>query len=531
VEASTLSEPHRPDASRAAKGSFAVDLRKFGSLLQRRKWTIIGLTAAVLGSALLFSFRQTPVYVSQATVLVQVQPGENAPAAEPNMATEKRVASSPAVAKEVLTRLPQPGPPEALLRGLSVDVPVDTEILNFTYSAAVPEVAQQRAEMFAQAYLAYRQQKLGDDVLATQRSLQDQINSLNGRLATLQKKAAAQTSDVDKRVLDGQANLLYAQISNLYLKRAELLRVEQAPPGRILADAVVPTSPSRPNYPVNGTLGLLFGLALGLAGAILREYADDRLRGSDDFESQIGMPLLGAIPPVPALRGASPNEELVTLERPDSTAAEAFRHLRANFVVAAASSGARTILVTSAGEGEGKTFTTANLGITLAKSGSSVILVSADMRRSRLEQLFGISARLGLTDLLRDKVVLRSMSTVDAASVWSAMPNLMVLPVGSTEDDPTELLGSSEMREFIQSLLHLVDFVLVDATPLLPVADAAALVPACDAVLIVANARSATRGALLEACQHLERMHATTLGAVLINAPDGGPKRYPPHRG
>ena len=239
MEADALSEQQRGlDAARAAKGSFAVDLHRFGSLLKERKWTIVLVTTAVLGTALLFSFRQTPIYSSQATVLVQAPPGEDAPADGPNMATEKRIASSAAVAELVQARLQLPEKrPETLLRDLSVEVPVDTEILTFTYSAAVPERAQQRAEMFAKGYLDYRQQRLGDDVLASQRSLQDQINSLNGRLATLQKKAAAQTSDVDKRVLEGQANLLYTQISNLYLKRAELVRAQQAPAGRILADA------------------------------------------------------------------------------------------------------------------------------------------------------------------------------------------------------------------------------------------------------------------------------------------------------
>jgi capsular exopolysaccharide synthesis family protein len=490
------------------------------------------VTTAVLGTALLFSFRQTPIYSSQATVLVQAPPGEDAPPDGPNMATEKRIASSAAVAELVQARLQLPEKrPETLLRDLSVEVPVDTEILTFTYSAPVPEMAQQRAEMFAKGYLDYRQQRLGDDVLASQRSLQDQINSLNGRLAALQKKAAAQRSDVDKRVLEGQANLLYTQISNLYLKRAELVRAQQAPAGRILADAEVPSAPSRPNHLINGSLGLVLGLMLGLALAVFREYADDHLRGSDDFESQVGMPVLGTIPAIATRHGPPGAEALVTIKQPDSAAAEAFRHLRANFTVAAASSGAKTILVTSANEGEGKTFTTANLGVVLAKSGCEVVLVSADLRRPHLEQVFGISARLGLVDLLRDRVVPRSISTEEAGvTMWSVMHNLVVLPVGSTDGDLTELVGSSDLTELIQDLRHQVDYVLVDATPLLPVADAAALVPACDAVLMVANARSATRADVLEARQHLERMHATTLGAVLITARDGGPRRYP-HRG
>jgi succinoglycan biosynthesis transport protein ExoP len=531
VEADVLSEPRGPDTARAAKRSFAVELRRFGSLLKERKWTIVLVTAAVLGTALLLSFRQTPSYSSQATVLVQVPPGESAPDG-PNMATEKRIASSAAVAELVQARLQLPEErPETLLRDLSVEVPVDTEILTFAYSAPVPEMAQQRAEMFAKAYLDYRQQRLGDDVLASQRSLQAQINSLNGRLAVLQKRAATQRSDVDKRVLEGQANLLYTQISNLYLKRAELVRAQQAPAGRILADAEVPSAPSRPDHLINGSLGLVLGLMLGLALAVLREYADDHLRGSDDFESQVSMPVLGTIPAITTRHGPPGAEALVTVKQPDSAAAEAFRHLRANFAVAAASSGAKTILVTSAGEGEGKTFTAANLGVVLAKSGCEVVLVSADLRKPHLEQVFGISARLGLVDLLRDRVVPRSISTAEAGTtMWSVMHNLVVLPVGSTDGDLTELVGSSDLTELIQDLRHQVDYVLVDATPLLPVADAAALVPACDAVLMVANARSATRADVLEARQHLERMHATTLGAVLITARDGGPRRYP-HRG
>jgi capsular exopolysaccharide synthesis family protein len=512
-------------------GSSALDLRRFGSLLRVRKWTIVLVTAAVLGTTLLFSLRQTPIYVSQASVLVLVQPGQNAPDG-PNMATEKRIASSAAVAKLVLARLQLPREqPQSLLADLSVEVPVDTEILNIRYSAPVPEVAQQRAQLFAKSYLDYRQQRLGDDVLATQRSLQDQINSLNKRHEALQKKASAETNEVTRRVLEGQANLLFSQINNLYVKQAELVRAQEAPPGKVLADAEVPEAPTRPKHLVNGLIGLVLGLVLGLAAAILREHGDDHLRGSDDLETQVGMPVLGAIPPI-ATRNGRPSAELVTIEQPDSAAAEAFRHLRVNFAVAAASHGAKTVLVTSASEGEGKTFTTANLGIALAKSGSTVILVSADMRRPHLEQVLGIPpTRLGLADFLRDRVILRDMRSDEAGAMWSVTHNLMVLPVGSTDEgDPKDLLGSSDVTEFIHSLRHLGDYVLIDAAPLLPVADAAALVPACDAVLMVANARSATRAHVLDARQQLERMHATTLGAVLISARDGAPRRYP-HRG
>jgi succinoglycan biosynthesis transport protein ExoP len=508
--------------------SFPADLRSFGSLLLARKWIIIAVTAAVLGSSLLLSSLQAPVYNSTASVLVEVPSGQTA-SVGPNMATEKRVASSSAVAKIVLAKLHLPDPPDKLLRGLSVEVPVDTEILNVGYAAGDPDVAQQRAETFAQAYLIYREQKLGDDVLATQKSLQEQITTLSKRLDTLQKRAGAATDERQRAVLTAQASVLSTQINNLYLQQADLTRTRESPPGRILADAEVPGRPSRPNYLVNGSLGLTLGLLLGIGAAILREATDDRIRGSEELESEVGAAVLGTVPTI-SLRGAV-SEELVTIHQPESYAAEAFWQLRANFVVAAQSRGVKSVLVTSPGAGQGKTFTTANLGIVLAKSGSNVILLSGDVRQPRLEQLFGLSDGVGLAHILEDRAAGRFATTDTGIGMWSVTKNLMVIPVGPSEGvDSTELLGSSTMAELIQDLRELADFVLVDAAPLLPVADAAALLPACDAVLLVADAGSATRADMLETRHHLERIQANTLGAVLVNARSNGARVYP-HRG
>jgi capsular exopolysaccharide synthesis family protein len=509
--------------------SFPADLRSFGSLLLARKWIIIAVTVAVLGTAVLLSLLQAPVYKSTASVLVEVPSGQT-PSVGPNMATEKRVATSSAVAKIVLARLHLSDPPDKLLRGLSVEVPVDTEILNVGYAARDPDVAQQRAETFAQAYLIYREQKLGDDVLATQKSLQEQITTLNRRLDTLQNRAGAATDERQRAVLTAQASLLSTQINNLYLQQADLTRTRESPPGRILADAEVPDRPSSPNYLVNGSLGLALGLLLGIGAAILREATDDRIRGSEELESEVGAAVLGTVPTVPALRGAG-SDELVTIHQPESHAAEAFWQLRANFVVAAQSRGAKSVLVTSPGAGQGKTFTTANLGIVLAKSGSNVILLSGDVRQPRLEQLFGLSDGVGLARILEDRAAGRFALKDTGSGIWSVTKNLMVIPVGPSDGiDSTEMLGSSTMAELIQDLRDLADFVLIDAAPLLPVADAAALLPACDAVLLVADARSATRADMLETRHHLDRIQANTLGAVLVNARSNGTRFYP-HRG
>lgn len=502
-----------------ATGGVPADLRDFASLLWRRKWLVAAVIGAVLGVALLLSFRQTPVYTSKASVLLKTS-SDATSQAKLNTATEKLVANSSAVAKIVLATLHLPDTPDRVLQGLSVDVPVDTEILDFRYSAHDPRVAQQRAEGFAQAYLTFRHQKLVEDVLASQRSLQSQLRALNDSLAAVEKKAAG-ASPREQDALRAQATSLTSEIGIRQQKLAELTPSQDVSSGRIITDAEVPDRPSRPNFVVNASLGLLLGVMVAIGAAILWEHVDDRIRGSADFESRLGAPVLSAVPAVPRLRGP-PMQGLVTVERPDSRASEAFRHLRANFVVAAAAYEAKAILVTTPRDQEGRTFTTANLGLVLARSGRKVVLLSADVREPRLERAFGINGPRprGFTDLLENGESMPSALQV----AWSVEGNLTVVPAGSAPDSPAELLDSRTLSRCINELRDLADFVLIDAAPLLAVADAATVVPACDAVLLVADARSVTRANVMEARQQLDRMNAKVLGAVLVNVHGNGLK-------
>jgi succinoglycan biosynthesis transport protein ExoP len=502
-----------------ATGGAPTDLRDFASLLWKRKWMVAAVIGAVLGAALLLSFRQTPVYTSKASVLLETS-SDATSQDKLNMATERLVANSSAVAKIVLATLHLRDTPDGVLQGLSVDVPVDTEILYFSYSAHDPKVAQQRAEGFAQAYLTFRHQKLVDDVLASQRSLQSQLRALNDSLAAVEKKAAG-ASPHEQDLLRAQAASLTNEIGIRQQKLAELTPSQEVSSGRIIADAVVPDRPSRPKFVVNASLGLLLGVMIAIGAAILWEHMDDRIRGSADFEALLGAPVLSVVPAVPRRRGP-PLRGLVTIERPDSSASEAFRHLRANFVVAAASCEAKAILVTSPRDQECRTFTTANLGLVLAKSGRKVVLLSADVRQPRLERVFGIDGPrpAGFTDVLANGDAISTPLQL----AWSVGCNLTVVPAGSDPDSPAEFLDSKTVSRFIDDLCADADFVLIDAAPLLPVADAATVVSACDAVLLVADARSATRANVMEARQQLDRMNARVLGAVLVNVHGNGLK-------
>jgi capsular exopolysaccharide synthesis family protein len=492
-------------------------------MLRRRKWVIAAIVAAVLAAAMLFSFRQTPVYEAKASVLVESSPTSGSTPSAPNMATEKLVAGSSAVAKTVGELLKSDETPSELLRSLSVNVPVETEVLDFTYADEHPAVAQQRAQAFADAYLQFRKRKLEQDTQASRRSLQAQIRTLNAALEALNKRAGASSSPGQQSLLQAQSTSLNSQIFILQERLAELSLSEDQSPGRIVEDATVPERPSRPNHTLHAVLGVVVGLILGIGVVLTREYVGDRIQGPKDLEYQVGAPVLSAIPAIRARR-APAAARLVTLHRPNSSAAEAFRHLRANFVVAAASHNAKTILITSAREQEGKTFTTANLGVVLAKAGHQVIVLSADFRRSQLEQFFSIKSSHGFVDALGNDT--EPPSVVPASWMWSVGANLTVAPAGTPPENPTELLGSTTMAVFIKELRDQADFVLIDAPPLLTVADAATVAPACDAVMIVADADSSTRAQVMETREQLARIQAPLLGAVLVNMPANGLKPY-----
>jgi succinoglycan biosynthesis transport protein ExoP len=510
-------------------GSAAVNLRDFFSLVWRKKWLIAAVTAVVVAAAVAFSLRQTPIYEAKASVLVEPTAAANGGTpTPPNMSTEKLVASSPAVATNVADTLHLSARPLDLLANLSVDVPVETEVLDFTYADPDPEKARQLAMGFAEGYLDFRKQKQTTDSQASRRAVQAQLDALNKSLQQVNAKASAsRAGSQSQQVLQAQAGALSSQMFLLQEQLAQLDLSSQVSPGRIVRDASTPTRPARPNHVTNGVLGVFVGLLLGFGAMVLQEYLGDRIKGSKDLESHVGAPVLSAIPTVRG--GRDPAAALVTMQQPESVAAEAFRQLRTNFAIAAGSRDAKTILVTSAREQEGKTFTAANLGVVLASAGSQVILLSADLRRPRLEGLFDISAPHGLVDALGEARVRNGDGDEHLPAgigMWSIKENLTIVPVGTVPDHPTELLGSSNLSAFIKELREMADFVLVDAAPLLPVADAATMATSCDAVLMVADARSTTRTNVAEARERLERIHAKVLGAVLVNAPGNVRKTY-----
>jgi capsular exopolysaccharide synthesis family protein len=213
----------------------------------------------------------------------------------------------------------------------------------------------------------------------------------------------------------------------------------------------------------------------------------------------------------------------VVRDDPRSFAAEAYRVLRTNLHYANPDNPLQRVMITSAGAGEGKSTTAANLTICLAQAERSVLLVDADLRRPALHTMFRQPNVPGLSSYLAGDAL------PEAVVVKTAVPNLSLVPSGPIPPNPSELLGSRRMNEFLRMMSERFDMIVLDTPPVLAVSDACVLVPAVDGVLLVVGSGIVVRPALKRAKDQLASVHARILGAV-VNRFDaianGYSKRY-----
>ena len=518
----------QPEHTYGASGDGRSQLREYLAVLWLRKWTIVILAILVLGGALFYSFSQVPLYRASVRILMQptgsTTTGIPAGAASStiNLQTEAELVRSPAVAERVADELSLPPQPGALQRGLSVTIEPESQIMVVGYVSPKPIEAQQRAKLFADAYLEHRREQLLEEIAQQKQAIQRQLAPVNRQIASFEEELAGLGADDPERTsVQAQVNPLYGQ-RTLFEQQLRALSPAAAPTvGQVIEPALLPSSPVSPNHVRTGAVAAVAGLLLGVAAAFLRERLDDRLRGRGDLERYLGAPVLAVIPNVSQWkrRGDTP---LITSLEPRSAVSEAYRTLRTSLLFSAGERGAKTILVTSGHAEEGKTATVANLGVSLAQAGKRVILVSADLRKPRLHRFFDTGlGEGGLTSILSGEI----KPWVGVVNVGHE--NLRLAPSGTVPGNPAELLGSDAMGRLLDQFREIADLVIIDSAPVLVVADALALAPFVDAVLYVADAESTRRGAVVHARQQLEQVNAPVMGAVLNNFdPTKGKKGY-----
>jgi non-specific protein-tyrosine kinase len=204
--------------------------------------------------------------------------------------------------------------------------------------------------------------------------------------------------------------------------------------------------------------------------------------------------------------------DLITVSEPRSPISEAYRTLRTNLDFASLDQAVKTLVVTSAGVGEGKSTTLANLAVVSAQAGRKVILVDADLRRPMLHKIFGLGNETGLTTAIMDEAAKASPPLHQ-----TGIAGLSVLTSGPLPPNPAELMASRRMEEVIAALAGQAEQVFFDTPPVVAVTDAAVLATKVDGVLLVISAGKTRREYARTAVQRLRQINARLLGTVLTN--------------
>lgn len=276
----------------------------------------------------------------------------------------------------------------------------------------------------------------------------------------------------------------------------------------VIDEALVPGGAFAPRLNRNLAIALVLGLMGGVGLALLLNLIDNTVRDPEEVEHLVHLANLGLVPKLDqkSLSANVPVALISHLQR-DKGLSEAYRSIRTSLMFATPGGAPRVLMVASASASEGKSTSVANLGIVLAQTGASVLLVDADLRKPTLHKVFRVPRGPGLTELL--------VGGEHPHLHPTGIDNLTLLSCGTPPPNPAELLSSPVTERVLQQLAGQFDFVLVDSPPVLGLADPIILATKVDAVMLVSAAGRVSRGALREAVKRLRAVDATLVGSVL----------------
>ncbi|MBE2279101.1 MAG: polysaccharide biosynthesis tyrosine autokinase [Ignavibacteriaceae bacterium] len=306
---------------------------------------------------------------------------------------------------------------------------------------------------------------------------------------------------------------LYILVEQRY---QEALINEQSQPGNvtIIDSARIPGFPSKPNRLLIIFAGFIIGMVFAVAFALVRNYLDNTIKTPEDIQ-KYNLPVLTWIPHIEGLDSSKDIKasEFIVYHRPDSIPSEAFRALRTRFQFAIPDSDVsmKTILITSSAPAEGKTLICNNLAASFAQLGKRVVVIDCDLRKPRIHSFYSVNRYPGLVDHLFGIVPFEEVLRP------SEMKDLYFITAGTIPPNPTELLESKKLHEFLEYLKTQFDYIIIDSPPVVAVADSEVLSKYVDAALLVVSANVTERDLMVRAAEIMQRGKHHFVGTVLNN--------------
>ncbi len=440
--------------------------------------------------------------------------------------------------------------------------PLDTlpEVLDDTtmreYRQRLTDLQRQYAELSATLTPEhYKVQRVQAQIDELKSAMQSERSNVVRRVAN-EYSAALRRETLLTKARDEQAKVVADQSekaihydtlkrdvdSNRHLYEVMLQRVKEASLVSAMRDSNVmvvdrarpPLLPYRPSLPMNSAIGLCGGALFGFGFVLLRERVNRRISAPGDAQVYLDLPELGVIPldetavprqipnglrprrPAPVLPAwKSDGPELATWKRKPSMVAECARTTLTSILLPNENGeGPQVIVITSPCPGDGKTTVACNLSIAVAEIGRKALLIEGDLRRPRLNSVFGVGNHWGLSDVLRGDGALENVS-VSHLVRETEVAGLYLLPGGSCGVTPSNLFYSPRMSTLLKRLRAEFDMILMDAPPMIHLADARVLGHLSDGVVLVIRAGQTTTESALSACQRFAEDGTRVLGTIL----------------
>jgi capsular exopolysaccharide synthesis family protein len=344
------------------------------------------------------------------------------------------------------------------------------------------------------------------DLAAAQES---RFREMIARQQTEMRKVSGKGFKLKQLEREVEANRQLYETFLARFKEADIADEYNVSNARIIDRAIVPITPFKPNRKRMVMIAVVMGLGIGVLVAFLRNHLDNTFKTKEDVENFLKLPVIGMLPKIRSRPLGKSEPERLVLSEPRSPFAEAINDIRTAILFSRIDTPPKVVLITSPLPGEGKTTLALNLALAFSRRGRT-LLIDADLRKGRLEELLHLNNHPGLTDMLSGQC------TADEAIVADhEAENLFLLTAGTLPPNPLEVISSQRFSDELGKLRNGFEHIVIDGTPLLPVSDSIVLARIVDVTVMTVKSDDTARDVALEALKRTQASRIKPVGVVL----------------
>jgi succinoglycan biosynthesis transport protein ExoP len=496
-----------------------MDFQAYIAPLRKWWWLILASSLVAAVSSIVVTWQQAPIYQASTALVIGRSVYDPNPTSNDIYLSQQLtryyadLAYRDQVINATMTALGLDWLPEYNVQPLP-----NTQTIEITVNDISPIRAQAVANELANQLILQTPSRSEGETSERQGFINNQLSQLEESITKTQNEIIEKQAELEdmtsaRQIADTEQEIiaLETKLSTLQANYAALLAsTEQGAINTlsVIEQASLPISPIGPNKNMIVLLSTAIGFLLGSGAAYLIEYLDDTIKSSEEITNKFQIPVIGIIADITN----SNNHGIYVTEQPHSVITEAFRTIRTNLEFSGIDKPLNTILVTSVGVSEGKSFVAVNLATIIAQSEKKVLLLDADLRKPNIHNYLGITNSVGLSDIFRG-----DLSPLSAIKP-SQNSKLGVIPAGRPPPNPTELIGSLKMDQILEKLKNLSDIIIIDGAPIL-VSDSVILSNKVDGVILIIRYGITRQFMIKNALEQLKRADVRILGAVLNGTP------------